>query len=90
MVKYFNQKWLKYLTHKRKRKKRNLVLRSVPKILRFAKVGFMENAQKLSEEEFLKTPEVQFFMDRLIDILLQQVEEKALEEANQNSDETRK
>ena len=50
----------------------------------------MENAQKLSEEEFLKTPEVQFFMDRLIDILLQQVEEKALEEANQNSDETRK
>ena len=53
-------------------------------------VGFMENDTKMTEEEFLKTPDVQFFMDRLISILMQQVEDKALEEAGQNSDETRK
>lgn len=49
----------------------------------------MENAQKLTEEEFLKTPDVQFFMDRLIDILMQQVEQEALEKAEQNANETR-
>ena len=50
----------------------------------------MENAPKMTEEEFLKTPDVQFFMDRLIDILMQQVEQESLERAGSNGDETRK
>jgi hypothetical protein len=50
----------------------------------------MKNAPKMTEEEFLKTPDAQFFMDRLIDIMLQQVEQEALEKAGQNGDETRK
>ena len=53
-------------------------------------VGSMENAPKITEEEFLKTPDVQFFMDRLVSILMQQVEQEALEKYDRNGDETRK
>lgn len=49
----------------------------------------METAPKMTEEEFLKTPDVQFFMDRLISILMMQVEQEALEKYSSNGDETR-
>ena len=49
----------------------------------------MENEQKMTEEEFLKSSDVQFFMDRLIEILIMQVEQEALEKAGSNGDETR-
>jgi hypothetical protein len=50
----------------------------------------MENAKKMTEEEFLKTPDAQFFMDRLVSILMQQIEQEALEKSGSNGDETRK
>jgi len=62
----------------------------VPKALRFVKVESMENAQKMTKEEFLKTPDAQFFMDRLVEILMMQMEREALEKAGSNGDETRK
>ena len=50
----------------------------------------MKKTKQLTEEEFMETPDVQFFMDRLISILMEQVEDQALEKAGQNGDETRK
>jgi len=50
----------------------------------------MKKTKKLTEEEFMKSPDVQFFMDRLISILMQQVEDQALAKAEQNGNETQK